>query len=330
MQMKRLKKYAIIAFILILIIAVCVIAARTLGKRNSHEPKAVAVGETRILSELQYDGDIAIEIGNNSPTFTDRDLKKAKTGFESYSELDSLGRCGVADASICVDTMPAEGEKRGNLGSVNPSGWQSGCGWCRCHLIGWQLSAENDNERNLITGTTRMNMSGMLPYENIVAKYIEENPGGHVLYRVEPVYDGNNLVACGVKMEAESVEDKGESVSFNVYIFNYQPGKIINYKDGTVENDPNHQTVITITDKNARYTGEPVAIEAATVEGSTGDVRYLYYTDTDAKIKTTEADGSESNGSAPSRRGTYYVRAVVSGDDWYPTATSNVAVLKIY
>lgn len=328
--MKRLKKYAIIPLLLILIITLGMIGAQTISKRNNHEPKANAIEETRSLTRLQYDGNIAVEINSNSPTFTDKELKKAKKDYESYSELDSLGRCGVAEASICVDTMPAEGEKRGNLGSINPSGWQSGCGWCRCHLIGWQLSAENDNERNLITGTTRMNMSGMLPYENMVAKYIEENPDVHVLYRVEPVYDGKNLVASGVKMEAESVEDKGEDLRFNVYVFNYQPGSIINYRDGTVEDDPHHQTVITIRDKKVRYTGEPVTIDAATVEGSTGDIRYIYYTDTDAKIKTTETDGSGSNGSAPSRRGTYYVRAVVSGDNWYPTAASNIAELIIY
>lgn len=328
--MKRLKKHAIIALSVILIITVCGIAARTIKMRNSHESKAVAVEETRSIARLQYEGDISVEIDNNSPTFTAAELKKAKTGYESYSELDSLGRCGVAEASICVGTMPVEGEKRGSLGSVNPSGWQNGSGWCRCHLIGWQLSAENDNERNLITGTTRMNMSGMLPYENIVAKYIEENPENHVLYRVAPVYDGKNLVASGVIMEAESVEDRGEELSFNVYIFNYQPGNIINYKDGTVEDDPNHQTVITIADKMVRYTGEPITIDAATVEGSTGDIRYIYYTDTDAKVKTTEADGSDNNGAAPCRRGTYYVRAVVSGDNWYPTASSNVASLTIY
>ena len=150
--MKRLKKIAITTLVLILITTICVIVIRVKSMRYSNESRAVTAEETRNLASLQYDGDIAVEIDNNSPAFTTKELKKAKTGYESYSKLDSLGRCGVAEASICVDTMPAEGEKRGNLGSVNPSGWQSGCGWCRCHLIGWQLSAENDNERNLITG----------------------------------------------------------------------------------------------------------------------------------------------------------------------------------
>lgn len=327
--MKRLKKILIIALLLILIIVACVIAVRIKGTQTRIVQKADVIEETKSLTDLQYDGEIAVEIENNVPSFTDKELKKAEKGFESYSKLDSLGRCGVAEASICVDTMPIEGEKRGSLGSVDPSGWQNGCGWCRCHLIGWQLSAENDNERNLVTGTSRMNMSGMLPYENMIARYIEENPDRHVMYRVEPIYDGRNLVSSGVVMQAESVEDKGAGLSFNIYVFNYQPGYIINYKDGTVEDDPEHQTVIAIADKKARYTGEPITIDPAEVKGSTGYVRYIYYSDADAKIKTTEADGSQSNGSAPSKQGTYRVRAVVSGDNWYPTAASNAAELVI-
>lgn len=327
--MRRLKKYAIVALLLSMIIAVCVVMVRGVKIKSSYEPRVVAEESGR-LADLQYDGEIAVEIEGNAPSFTDAELEKAETGFELYSKLDSLGRCGVAEASICVKTMPVEGEKRGNLGSVNPSGWQSGCGWCRCHLIGWQLTAENDNERNLITGTTRLNMSGMLPYENLIAKYIEENPDGHVLYRVEPIYKEKNLIASGVTMQAESVEDRGKGLSFHVYVFNYQPGYLINYKDGTVEDDPEHQTLITLADKKAMYTGRPILIDPAVVEGSTGDIRYIYYTDTDAKIKTTEANGSSYNGSAPVNRGTYYVRAVVSGDNWYPTAASNAAELIIY
>lgn len=285
--------------------------------------------DSYLLGE-KYDGEIAIEVNNNKPEFSAKELDAAEKAYEKYSKLDSQGRCGVAEASICIETMPKAGEERGSLGSVTPSGWQSISFWCRCHLIGWQLSAENDNNRNLITGTTRMNMSGMLPYENKVAKYIEENPSNHVLYRVEPLYNGRNLVASGVNMQAESVEDKGDGVCFNVYVFNYQPGYIINYRNGMVDDDPDHQTTITIADKKAAYTGEPVSIDVATVEGSAGDIRYIYYTDKKAKERTTEKDGSVSTGSAPSRKGKYYVRAVVSGDNWYPTATSNVAKLTIY
>lgn len=277
-----------------------------------------------------YHGVIAIEINKNEPDFSSSELERAKRGYESYSELDSFGRCGTAEASVCIDTMPAEDEKRTSMGSITPSGWQSIGFWCRCHLIGWQLTAENANEKNLITGTTRMNMSGMLPYENMIARYVEDHPEGHVLYRVEPLFDGNNLIASGVNMQAESVEDEGEELSFNIYVFNYQPGYIINYTDGMVTDDPDHQTIITIADKRAKYTGEPISIDEAKIEGSTGDVKYLYYTDEDGKIKTTEENGSEHNGAAPSKRGVYYVRAVVSGDNWYPTAASDVAKLEIF
>lgn len=319
-----LRKKGIITALALTLIIVATIAAFSFFNGR----KAVITNETSI-SNLTYDGSIAVEINDNIPLFTDEELNKAKKEFESYSKLDSLGRCGVAEASVCLDTMPAEDEKRTSLGSVCPTGWKSIGFWCRCHLIGWQLTAENANERNLITGTTRMNMSGMFPYENMVAKYIEEHPDVHVLYRVEPLFEDKNLVASGVIMQAESVEDKGASLSFNVYIFNYQPGYIINYKDGTVNDDPDHQTTVTIADKKADYTGEPITIEPAKVDGSTGDIRYIYYTDKDAKERTTEKDGASCKGTAPSRSGTYYVRAVVSGDNWYPTGTSNVASLII-
>ena len=322
--MERIKKYLISIVILALIIAAGAAVYRYAKDRHA------ASGGTASLTELVYDGDIAVEINGNVPVFTDEELSRAENGFESYSRLDSLGRCGVAEASVCLDTMPAEDEKRTGMGSIYPTGWQSISFWSRCHLIGWQLTAENANERNLITGTTRLNMSGMLPYENMVAKYIGEHPGGHVLYRVEPLFKGRDLVASGVTMQAESVEDKGRGLSFNVYVFNYQPGYIIDYMDGTVEDDPDHQTVITIADKRAAYTGEPVSTDPAKVEGSTGDIRYIYYTDRDAKERTTESDGSGNKGSAPACRGRYYVRAVVSGDNWYPAAASNVAELTIY
>ncbi len=288
-----------------------------------------SIGIKSDLLSLQYDGDISVEINENRPVFSDEELETAQKGFETYSDLDEIGRCGTAEASICTETMPAEGEKRTGMGSVYPSGWQAINFWSRCHLIGWQLSAENANERNLITGTSRLNLSGMLPYENKVAEYIHEHPGNHVLYRVEPIYDGDDPVASGVSMQAESVEDNGEGLAFNVYVFNFQPGYIINYSKGTVVDDPDHQTIITIEDKVEEYTGEPITIDDAVVEGSTGDVRYIYYTDEEAKIKTTENDGAFSNGAAPTKPGIYRVRAVVAGDNWYPTAASNIAMLEI-
>lgn len=324
---KRIKRIIIIAFALSIVALVISVSLKLHNERGSVASDSTSAPES--TSELSYEGEISIEVSNNEPSFSKEAMEKARDGFESYSKLDSLGRCGAAVASVCKETMPAEDEKRTSMGSVYPTGWQSINFWCRCHLIGWQLTAENANEKNLITGTTRMNMSGMLPYENKVAKYIEENPDNHVLYKVEPLFDGNDLVAKGVNMQAESVEDNGKGLSFNVYVFNYQPGYIVDYKDGTVEDDPDHQTTISITDKKASYTGEPISIDEATVEGSTGDIRYIYYVDKRAKERTTEADGAESKGTAPSVKGTYYVRAVVSGDNWYPTAASNVAVLEI-
>ena len=160
--------------------------------------------------------------------------------FEDYSELDILGRCGPAFANVSKDTMPTE--KRGDIGSVKPTGWQVSKYdfidgkylYNRCHLIGYQLTAENANKQNLITGTRYLNVQGMLPFENQVAEYVKKI-GNHVLYRVTPIFEGTNLVASGVQMEAESVEDGGEGVKFNVYVYNNQPGVKINYANGENE-----------------------------------------------------------------------------------------------
>ncbi|MCI8647812.1 MAG: DNA/RNA non-specific endonuclease [Firmicutes bacterium] len=182
-----------------------------------------------------YSGEPYIAINDNEPDFEEEDF--TEESFETYSELDSLGRCGEAFANIGRDLMPSE--KRGSIGQVKPSGWKTvkydfvdgKYLYNRCHLIGYQLTAENANERNLITGTRYMNVQGMLPFENMVADYIKET-GNHVLYRVRPVFEGDNLVASGVQMEAESVEDQGESISFNVYVYNNQQGVDINYATG--------------------------------------------------------------------------------------------------
>lgn len=182
-----------------------------------------------------YSGNSYIEINNNKPQFSDSDLNT--NSFESYSELDSLGRCGVAFANISKDLMPTE--ERGKIGQVKPSGWQTvkydnvdgKYLYNRCHLIGYQLTGENANEKNLITGTRYFNVIGMLPFENMVADYIKET-NNHVLYRVTPIFEGNNLVAKGVQMEAMSVEDKGDAISFNVFVYNIQPGITIDYANG--------------------------------------------------------------------------------------------------
>ena len=188
-----------------------------------------------------YSGTPYIIINNNEPYFSSKQLKST---YEKYSNLDSLGRCGIAIAVCGKETMPKEDEKRGSISHIKPTGWIqakydniSGIYlYNRCHLIGWQLSAENANRKNIITGTRYMNVQGMLPFENMVADYIKET-GNRVAYRVTPIYKGDNLLANGVQMEAYSIEDKGDGICFNVYCYNVQPQITINYKTG--ESSPN-------------------------------------------------------------------------------------------
>lgn len=182
-----------------------------------------------------------ITINDNLPYFTTDELAAATKSYESYAELDALSRCGVCIASVGVDLMPTE--ERGEIGDIKPSGWnqakypdliEGNYLYNRCHLIGYQLSGENANPQNLITGTRYLNTEGMLPFENEVAEYVKTT-GNHVLYRVTPIFDGDNLVASGVLMEAESVEDEGSGVRFCVYCYNVQPGITIDYSDGSSE-----------------------------------------------------------------------------------------------
>jgi len=183
-----------------------------------------------------FSGEPYVVINGGEPFFTEDEI--TDRSFEHYSELDELGRCSVAFACIGLDIMPTE-DRDPNL-DTEPSGWHSVKYDCvpnkylynRCHLIGYQLTGENDNENNLITGTRYLNIEGMLPFENMVADYVEET-GNHVLYRVTPIFDRFNLVASGVLMEALSVEDGGAGIKFNVYSYNNQPGVVINYFDGT-------------------------------------------------------------------------------------------------
>lgn len=183
-----------------------------------------------------FSGEPYVEIAGNVPTFMQAEI--TTDVFEEYSELDDLGRCGVAYANICKELMPTE--KRGEIGMIKPSGWHTvryddlihdKYLYNRCHLIGFQLAGENANEKNLITGTRYMNVDGMLPFENAIADYVKKTDH-HVLYRVTPVFEGDNLVASGVVMEAYSVEDDGEGVSFHVYCYNNQPGIEIDYSTG--------------------------------------------------------------------------------------------------
>ena len=193
-------------------------------------------GEAESVEEIPaFSGDAFVAVNGNVPFFMPEEI--TDESYEYYSELDSLGRCGVTMACIGIDIMPTE--DRGEIGSVKPTGWQSVKYDCvdgkylynRCHLIGFQLAGENANRKNLITGTRYLNIEGMLPFENLVADYVQETKN-HVLYRVTPLFDGDDLVAHGVLMEGYSVEDDGEGVCFCVYAYNVQPGIIIDYTTG--------------------------------------------------------------------------------------------------
>lgn len=182
-----------------------------------------------------YSGEPYVVLNENQPDFPEADY--TTNSFETYSPLDELGRCGTAYVNIGTDLMPTE--ERGSIGQVKPSGWHTVKYDCvdgkylynRCHLIGYQLAGENANEENLITGTRYLNVTGMLPFEDQVADYVQETDN-HVLYRVTPIYEGDNLLASGVVMEAESVEDDGQGVRFCVYVYNVQPGVAIDYATG--------------------------------------------------------------------------------------------------
>ena len=225
--MKNLKK-----ILVSVILSVGLLTGNAAG--NLWMPETV-YGAVDLASVPSYTGSAYTVLNDNVPEFTEEDL--ALESFESYSELDSLGRCGAAFANIGQELMPTE--ERGKIGQVRPSGWHTQKYDCvdgkylynRCHLIGYQLTGENANEENLITGTRYMNVEGMLPFEDMTADYIRET-GNHVLYRVTPLYNGDDLVASGVQMEAQSVEDGGQGVLFNVYCYNVQPGVGIDYSTG--------------------------------------------------------------------------------------------------
>ena len=183
----------------------------------------------------QFVGEPYVVLNDNIPSFDEADYNS--NAYEMYSELDYLGRCGPAFAIVGIETMPTE--ERGEIGQVKPSGWQTAKYdivdgkylYNRCHLIGFQLTGENANKQNLITGTRYMNVDGMLPFENMVDDYVEET-NNHVLYRVTPIFEGENLVASGVQIEAKSVEDNGAGICFNGYVYNVQPGVTIDYSNG--------------------------------------------------------------------------------------------------
>ena len=242
-QWKKNRKYRLLG---VVTACVMVFMSACAGKAEQEKTSANAQQEKIPVSGTQqsdismetipeYDGEPYVVIDDNEPNFTEEELQPE--AYETYGTLDALGRCSIAEASIGEGLMPTE--KRGAIGQVKPTGWhtvkydmvEGKYLYNRCHLIGYQLTAENANEKNLITGTRYMNTEGMLPFENMVADYIKET-GNHVMYRVTPVFEGENLVASGVQMEAESVEDQGADLSFNVYVYNVQPGVEIDYKTG--------------------------------------------------------------------------------------------------
>lgn len=250
------------------------------------------------LSASNWTTDIGpyVELNGNVPYFTE----STSEVFEEYSELDSLGRCGVAYANVCVELQPTE--KREGIGMIKPSGWQTSNYneypglvdgnylYNRCHLIGFQLAGENANARNLITGTRYLNVTGMLPFENMVDDYLENNPDNHVLYRVTPSYIGNDLVAQGVVMEAWSVEDNG-ALHFNVWCYNVQPSITINYADGT-NFYSGQDTIVTETSSMTTDT-----------ENTSSDVTYILNVHT-KKIHTVDC-GSVTNMKEENREETH-------------------------
>ena len=199
------------------------------------EKNEIPVDSASVEEIPPFSGDAYVAVNGNIPFFVEEEY--TTESYEYYSELDELGRCGMTMACIGIDIMPTE--ERGSIGSVKPSGWQSvkydivdgKYLYNRCHLIGFQLAGENANKRNLITGTRFLNIEGMLPFEDMVTDYVKETEN-HVLYRVTPIFDGDNLVAHGVLMEGYSVEDEGEGICFCVFAYNAQPGIIIDYQTG--------------------------------------------------------------------------------------------------
>lgn len=244
--MKKRKKHTKFPFLILILAGLGIIFYKDsyLSQTPSPSPESSVVslpladaGEipSWYTSLPPFSGTPWIPVNDGTPFFTEEAL--TTEAFEHYQELDELGRCGVAYANVCLDTMPTE--PRGEIGMIRPSGWHTVKYDCikdlylynRGHLIGYQLTGENANQRNLFTCTRYLNVDGMLPWESQVARYVRDT-GNHVLYRVTPCYDGENLVASGVLMEAYSVEDSGAGVCFNVYCYNVQPGIVIDYATG--------------------------------------------------------------------------------------------------
>ena len=264
MKMKTGKKKRVIWCTLLLAfsLAACGSQDQDQADRGSADKSTASSASVQTVDTVEdvpeYSGEPYVEINDNQPEFEEYEL--TTVAYEEYSELDELGRCGEAEACVGEETMPTE--DRESISEVKPSGWvnekydsvDGGYVYNRCHLIGFQLTGENANEENLITGTRYMNTEGMLPFEDMIADYIHETDN-HVMYRVTPVFEGEDLVASGVQMEAESVEDDGAGICFNVYVYNVQPQITINYATG--ENWESSESDIADTDGTESGNGQP-------------------------------------------------------------------------
>jgi DNA-entry nuclease len=278
-----------------------------------HETGLLGAGKATSFSLAkvpEYSGEPYAVVNGNIPYFSASEL--TATSFEDYSELDSLGRCGAAFASIGTDLMPTE--ERGAIGQVKPSGWHTVKYDCidgmylynRCHLIGYQLAGENANVKNLITGTRYLNVIGMLPFENMVTDYVKET-GNHVMYRVTPVFDGNNLVASGVLMEGESVEDGGDGIEYCVFVYNVQPGITVDYATGDSH----------LTD------GETETAAAATaVQGEQSQIVQETQIVQENTASETEAAAQETTVSAQNTQSVTYILNTNTKKFHYPSCSS--------
>lgn len=250
-----------------------------------------------------YTGANYAVIHDNVPYFDESEL--ATASYEYYSDLDDLGRCGFCVADIGTDLMPTE--ERGEIGSIKPTGWQQNKYmdvvdgnylYNRCHLISYQLTGENANEKNLITGTRNFNEKGMLPFENMVADYIKET-GNHVLYRVTPVFDGNNLLADGVLMEAESVEDEGAGILFCVFCYNAQPGIVIDYTDGSNHLENDSSTDATGGNNEAKASGN-TSTDKNTASSASADANAVVDNSAASTSQTATAQNDQQQNNAAS------------------------------
>lgn len=303
--MKRISNYIAVLVMTALLLAGCAQSpapipdqalAQTSSQTSENQSTAgVLANETELVGSTgpkqfkasdipAYSGDAYAAVNGNVPYFETSDF--TTESFETYSDLDSLGRCGTAYANVGTDLMPTE--RRGSIGKVKPSGWQTikydfvdgKYLYNRCHLIGFQLTAENANEKNLITGTRYMNVDGMLPFENMVADYVKETKN-HVLYRVTPVFQGNNLIADGVLMEAESVEDEGDGILFCVFVYNVQPGVTIDYATGSsqLSESAPQETAVPEAGSTAGKKAESSA-ESKNESKSSTETTYIFNTNT--------------------------------------------------